>query len=138
VAVNRFAWLLVLPYVVVQATGPMNCIDSSAHAAHCVSPRIDFKGKAWLGCDPLETCEDVADALNDAHERRTHVSSIKDVETSQDTNSLYWKDSNKAEWEDKKPVYSSGYKRQEYIDLPPLPITKKEACGQDDCGKDSQ
>lgn len=69
---NRWLVLAMLPYMIMQGTGTVNCIDEDLQPSRCVSPYIAYKGMAIIGCSPLEYCKDMAEALNEAHERRIY------------------------------------------------------------------
>lgn len=135
-----------LPYVV--KIGPQGCVDT-LHK----TPRPCFeikKGDYFIwDCTDKETCEDLAAALNEAHERRMKEIVSVDIDKDSITRNYadgsskkeIWKYSKKAEWEavvttgnppgshpitdeDWAQFYKQGH------------VTNKEACGQDDCGAD--
>lgn len=66
---NRFAWLLVLPWTVVLTTGPF---QSSNHPDP-ENWEVRYMGDPWVFSCPgkaKDSCFDFRDALNEAHEKR--------------------------------------------------------------------
>lgn len=100
---KRFYWLLALPYVV----------QGSPQAY--LKDNILYEGGYHVGSIECglnkEECEDLAVALNEAHEWRLYPNGRIDPGPQ---TQFYWKDS-----QGKKPKFDY-----------------KSACGQDDCGKE--
>lgn len=143
---KRFYWLLALPYVVkVSYSIPKNIPTYSVE----LMPRYEF------GCgQDKDFCEDLAAALNEAHERN-NPKGHGVWEKYPKKEDLYWKDSKKADDEIDAEDYGGYHPPQPWIhskkaewefapstDYPKglRPYDKKtfdqEACGQDDCGAD--
>lgn len=104
---RRLAWLLALPYVVRMSSFPCPSRTYEIRLPECGKEiyHIEFKGKGWSGCDPKETCEDFAAALNEAHERRTEKLLVhREKEPAFEEQYLHWKESKKAEWLNATPV----------------------------------
>lgn len=67
---KRWLFLLAVPYVVVSPDGPKNCIDYDGKMVACLPFRLGFKGNILKACVSEEECQDLAFALNEAHEKR--------------------------------------------------------------------
>ena len=65
---KRFAWLLVLPYVVVVDT-----FNPSYPFGYTIIHVEGTKNDGWFNCNDQDSCSDLAAALNEVHERRTNT-----------------------------------------------------------------
>lgn len=103
--INKWIWLLALPWYVVD----------SSHVYHSASGTTDVIVHSWNiqgeECNTKEYCEDLAAALNEAHERR---------------------EKNKSQYK-----HDWGEKKIHRPEQKPI-FNYKAACGADDCGKESQ
>ena len=114
---NRYLWLAVLPYVV-------NCHYDNCVVEHGKEPVGVFQSRV--------VSEDLADALNYFHQYP--YGPYGRVDPSPQSGS--WKDSKKADWEGQYPPQMFGIGGD---NKPPKKIvTDRQACGQDNCGKESQ
>ena len=93
---KRYIFLLALPYVVALSSYSCETNYLLVPDLNCGKDlyRIEFKGKLWTACDPKEACEDLAAALNEAHEQRTHPKNEITGETDDEGKLLYWKTAN--------------------------------------------
>lgn len=117
-----FYWLLALPYVVTVSSGEFD--------NHYFVGNI-YCGSEHVGGPHIKQteCEDLAAALNEAHERRTQkVITMEEyfkmapcAGPNSPKSCGNWKDSKPADW-------------QKYDDFH---VNPKQACGQDDCGQDT-
>ena len=100
----KYAWLLVLPYVVTVTTYSFTSSGYPRYTNYRVD-EINFHGNK-------EQAEDLAAALNEAHERRTHTKNEITGVTDDKGKLLYWKGT--------------------------TDFNYPTACGQDDCGKETK
>jgi hypothetical protein len=81
---KRWAWLLALPWAVSVDTGP--CSGESGLYAwvsslpYCGKIYISFNGKYELLCDGEDACQDLAAALNEAHERLHPTRTVTEID----------------------------------------------------------
>lgn len=69
---KRWIWLAVLPWtVVLPENQEKNCIGMNGPAP-CVGITASYKGRPAYDCLDKDSCQDFVEALNEAHERRTH------------------------------------------------------------------
>lgn len=102
---RRLVWLLALPYVVVSSrtittSGKYEFWTTYTH----VSKSDNKFGFMECGNDK-DLCDDLAAALNEAHERRTEKLLVhREKEPAFEEQYLHWKESKKAEWLNATPV----------------------------------
>jgi hypothetical protein len=77
---KRWSWMLVLPWAVVVSTGHKNSIESEDRACAVIyngdrsKPLITFFG-AYVTQGWCEGMQDLVEAMNEAHQRRTQTKS---------------------------------------------------------------